>query len=114
MAVVALTRNRNLERRVLIWTGAVTGDTFAATDVHTGPIYLASVHISGTFAGGTLVTLEASNTGTNYITLKDVNDTAISMTAEGLVEFSTTSLFVRPTISGGAADSITVTIVAKG
>lgn len=114
MAVISFTREENPERRVITWSGASTGDTFTPTSVHTGPFYMASIHVSGTFANGTSVSLQGSNTGANFITLNDVGGTAITMTAEGLVEFSTTSLEIKPVISSGSSDDITVTIVAKG
>ena len=80
MAVISFTRDERPDSRTITWSGATSSDTFTPTDVYTEPLYAASVHVSGTFANGTSVSLQGSNTGANYVDLKDVSGTAITMT----------------------------------
>ena len=60
-----------------------------------------SVQIVGTFgAGGTLV-LEGSNDGTNYRTLTDFQDNALSFTSAGLESISQVVYYIRPRVTAG-------------
>lgn len=74
---------------------------------------VATVQISGTFGGAT-VTFEGSNDGVTYFPLKDMSGVEISLTAAGLVDFSTGALFVKPVVTGGTAESINVILAVRG
>ena len=94
-----------------VWAAVTENDTFVAVSM---PEYLrASVHISGTFGGGTVV-LKGSNTGTNFFGLDDIEGTAISMTSEGLKQVQEGTQYFQPTHSGGSSSSITVTMLFVG
>jgi hypothetical protein len=71
------------------------------------------VQVTGTFGGAT-ITLQVSNDGTNYVTLKDSTGTDISLTAAGMREFSTAALYLKPTSTDGTDDNVTVTVVLRG
>lgn len=58
--------------------------------------------VSGTFGSATVV-LQGSIDGVNYVTLKDMNGTAISITANGIVSMGNPPPFLRPSSSGGTA-----------
>lgn len=88
------------------------GDTINA-DLPARGEPVGSVQVTGTFGGAT-VTMTGSNDGTNYVTLKDVNGNDVSFTAAGLVGFDGLTLYVKPAITGGTADSVTVTVVYRG
>lgn len=98
----------------MTWAGVSTGDTFTPLSLDQGLAAIASVHVYGTFSGGTSVSIQGTNvSGQTPITLKDVNGAAMTFTAAGLVDFSTAARFITPIISSGSADSVTVVIVIK-
>lgn len=75
---------------------------------------IASVQVTGTFDSAT-VTLAGSNDGTNWVTLKDMSGDAISLTAAGLIDFSSASLYLAPQFSGGGgSQDIDVILVLRG
>jgi hypothetical protein len=55
-----------------------------------------------------------SNDGTTYFDMKDLAGTTISATANALFEFTTSAMYLRPVISGGAANAVDVTVVLRG
>ena len=100
----------NMEK--IFWETLTTGDT-AGYCLPQGVGSLAgSVQVTGTFGGATVV-LEGSNDGTNYVTLTDITGFPISLTAAGLVDFSTACAYVRPAISGGSSDDVDVTVILR-
>jgi hypothetical protein len=96
-----------------IWTAVTT-----AGSPHTGLLlvnkeaYRGSVQVTGTFGSSTVI-MQASNDGTNYFPLKDLQGTAISFTSAGGAEFSTSAAYIRPSSSGGTSDSVNVTVVLR-
>lgn len=97
----------------VIWTPITSADTATAYTIGGFGGELASVQVTGTF-GGTTVTLQGSNDGTNYATLKDRSGTAISLSAAGVVDLSTAVLYIKPVCTGGAGYTITVTAILRG
>jgi hypothetical protein len=95
------------------WTDYSTADTSTPIKVQNMQGLAGSVQVTGTFGGAT-ITLQGSNDGTNFVTLKDSAGTAISVTAAGMAEFSTAALYLKPTSSGGTADNVTVTVILRG
>lgn len=72
-----------------------------------------TVQITGTFGTGTVV-LQGSNDGTNWATLKDPSNTAISTTSAAVRAVLENPLYIRPLVTGGdGTTSITVTLVAR-
>lgn len=75
-----------------------------------------SVAVTGTFGGAT-VTLQGSNDGTNWFTLKDPlgnNLTWTSSTATtGLKQIGEITLYLRPITAGGTGTSVVVTVLAS-
>lgn len=97
----------------VVWTPITSADTAAAFTVGGRGSDLASIQITGTFGGAT-ITLQGSNDGTNYVTLKDITGSAVSMTSAGLVDLRVAALYIKPVVSGGAAYTFTVTTVLRG
>jgi hypothetical protein len=95
------------------WTDYSTADTSTPIKVQNMQGLAGSVQVTGTFGGAT-ITLQGSNDGTNFVTLKDSAGTAISVTAAGMAEFSTAALYLKPTSTGGTADNVTVTVILRG
>jgi hypothetical protein len=95
-----------------IWSGLATGDT--GTPQSDSSLPDKSVQVSGTFGAGT-VTLEGSNDGTTYLTLTDPAGAALSFTAAGgPKQVLQNPKFVRPSVVGGAASAIIVTLLERG
>ena len=72
-----------------------------------------TVQITGTFGTGTVV-IQGSNDGSNWATLKDPSNTAISTTSAAIRAILENPLYIRPLVTGGdGTTSITVTLVAR-
>jgi hypothetical protein len=99
---------------VLVWTydNLDTADTAPSSITVGGAMKHGSIQASGTFGGGT-VALQGSNDGTNWFSLADLGGTAIALTAAGGSEFRTTTLYVRPIITGGTADDVDVLVLLR-
>lgn len=96
--------------RIVTWTGLATGDTIGAFEM---PGWAdRSVQFGGTFGGATL-TFTGSNDGTNFIGLTDPQGNAISKTAAAIEAVLELTRYVKPGISGGAGDSVNVTLLIK-
>jgi len=97
----------------VIWEACATGDTINALPISEQWGLAASVQASGTFGGATVV-MQHSNDGTNWFTGKDLQGDNISLTADGIAEFSLSSAYIRPAISGGSGDDVDVIVVFRG
>lgn len=94
------------ETDLVSWAGIAAGDD--------GLPYLVppdrkmmSVQVEG--INGHTVTFQGSNDGSTYYTLADLTDTAISLTADGLVSLQTAAKWVRPAAVSGTG-TVTVTL----
>lgn len=68
-----------------------------------------SVQVEGTF-GGTTITFEGSNDGTNWQTLTDEQGDALSFTVAGLRQILQCTVHVRPKSTGGAGASVVISL----
>lgn len=66
-----------------------------------------SVQVVGTFNAGTVV-IQGSNDGTNWVTVLDPANAAISFTSAGLKKISTPVKFLRPLVSAGTGVDVDV------
>lgn len=115
MAVVSYTLTTSLIPQkwgnnvaVYTWPALATGDTGQPLQ---GPGFTdASYQVGGTFGGATVI-IEGSNDGTNYITLVDPFNVALSFTAAALAQVLPICLWIRPRISGGSGAAINVIAV---
>lgn len=96
-----------------VWADAATGDTISPLGVAGAAGVAGAVQFGGTFGGAT-AKLQASNDGTTYFDMKDMNGVVISATAAALFEFSTAAVYLRPAVSGGTADAVDVTLMLRG
>lgn len=95
------------------WTGIITGDTIVSFGVPGKAGAIGAVQIDGTFGGAT-VKLQASNDGTTFFDMKDVNNTAISATSAGYFEFRTGAIYLRPSLTSGSANAVNVKVSLRG
>lgn len=99
------------------WGSTALGQT-ALTQGDTGtPVSLAdwadrSIQISGTFSGST-TTLEGSNDGVTWNTLRDAASNLLSFTAADIKQILETTLWVRPKVITSTGAAITVVIVGR-
>lgn len=110
MATISPAASRNAGITKVLWETVANGDTINAYRPNGTEGVIGSVQMTGTF--GAAVTLAASNDGTNFVTLKDTNGTDISLTAAGLVDFSTAAKYIKP-VEAGVTD-VDVTVVLRG
>lgn len=94
------------------WSPVTESDTVSYATIGGVGTLAGSVQVTGTFGSATVV-LQGSNDGTNWVTLKDTSGTAISLTAAGASEFSTGMAYIRPSISGGSSQSLTITVSVR-
>lgn len=96
---------------VYTWSALATGDTGAL--LSSAAFADRSVQVGGTFGGATC-TIEGSNDGVNFATLTDTAGVALTFTTAGLKQILQITRYIRPSISGGAAASININLVAAG
>lgn len=94
------------------WTPVTESDTVSYATIGGVGTLAGSIQVSGTF-GGSAVVLQGSNDATNWADLNDTSGSAISLTAAGAAEFSTAMAYIRPSISGGTSQSLTITVSAR-
>lgn len=97
----------------LIWADAATGDTINPFILSQQYGLAAGVQVVGTFGGAT-VTIEISNDGTNWVTAKDLFNVNTVFTATGYAELTLSAAYIRPKITGGTGDSLTVIATLRG
>ena len=95
------------------WADIVTGDTLVSFPVAAQAAVAGAVQFGGTFGGAT-IGLQVSNDGTTFFDMKDLGGTVVAATAAGLFEFTTAAMYIRPVVTGGAANAIDVTVVLRG
>ena len=101
----------------VVWPAVTENDTC-------GPVQLSaaadrSIHALGTFGGGS-VALQGSNEATNdsslvtsFVALHDPQGAAIALTLAKITEVSEVTNWIKPVITGGAAQSITVAMLVR-
>ena len=97
----------------IIWEELATGDTVVAAAIPYQAAVAGSVQIVGTFGGAT-VKLQVSNDGSTFFDMKDLSALAITATSAALFEFTTAAVYLRPSVSGGTANAIDVTVCLRG
>jgi len=116
MATVSPVIDRTIAKipRVL-WEAVKNGDTATALPISEQWGLAASVQATGTFSSGS-VTMQHSNDGTNWFTAKDLQGNNIVLAANGIAEFSLSSAYIRPSFSGGTAETgdVDVIVVFRG
>lgn len=114
MAVINPTPNRVTSGvDTYTWETITESDTAAAIYPNGTDPLAASVQVTGTFGGATVV-LQGSNDNANWVTLQDVEGADISFTAAGAVDFSTAMVYMRPSASGGTSQDVDVILSTRG
>ena len=96
-----------------VWDDVVTGDTIVQLGIPGQAAVAGAVQFGGTF-GGSTVKLQVSNDNVTYFDMKDLLGNTISATAAGFFEFTTAGVYLRPAVSGGAANAVDITLSLRG
>lgn len=95
----------------VVWASLANGDTGDPVQL---PGYAdGSVQITGAAFGGGTLTMQASNDGTNYEAMTDPQGNDIAKTAADLEQITEIARYIRPSLAGGAAGSVTVTMIVR-
>lgn len=98
---------------IATWTGITEADTGSAITVPR-EVEGVTIQTTGDFTTSGAVTLEGSNNGTDYATLKDPGGTDIVMTTTAIWRLESIPLFIRPRATAGSAVSMNVVLAARG
>lgn len=96
---------------IVNWEGLAAGDTGEVTTPNDAKPLAGAIQIIGTF-GGT-VTLQKSNDGTNWVTVKDLDGTDIAATGNAFHEFSTAAVHLR-VLAGAGVANVDAIMVLRG
>jgi hypothetical protein len=113
MAVAPTVDVKNTKVKLITWT-ALTTALSPGNPVEIGSLAPATgftVQVTGTFGGATIA-MQMSNDGTNFVPLLVApGGAAVTFVAAGMVQVGgPVPRFIRPTSSGGAADTVVVTV----
>ena len=97
----------------ITWANIATVDTVVALPVSAQAAVAGAVQFKGTFGGAT-ISLQVSNDGITFFDIKDLGGTVVSTTSAALFEFTTAAMYIRPAVSGGVGDSISVVVMLRG
>jgi hypothetical protein len=98
---------------VVVWEALANGDT--GDPIRYAEYADRSVQITGDFGGGTL-TMQGSNDVTspsNWFTLTDTLENNISKTGAAAEQILQASVWIRPSLSGGAAGDVDVKLLLR-
>lgn len=96
---------------MVLWTPVTEADTcvpFEAPDLTDK-----SVHVYGTFGGSSTAIHGSNNGGTSFAALNDPSSTAIAITTEKIKAVLENTQQIKPVITGGAAQSLSVAVLVK-
>lgn len=115
MADITAATNHQGDRDLVTWATLTSSDTAgSAYEPSRTRGSVATVQFTGTFDSATAV-LQGSNDGTNWVTIKDMGASDVSLTAAGYAEISTAFAYIRPSTSGGGGpQDIDCILVARG
>ncbi|MBV8666728.1 MAG: hypothetical protein JO269_09610 [Burkholderiaceae bacterium] len=113
MAIINPTVNRTPQGANSVFTAqwalgnADTGVAVTMTDFSDK-----SIQIEGTFGGAT-VTIQGSNDGVNWETLRDPGSVALTFTSAGLKQVLEMTYYLRAITAGGSGTAVTVTLCGR-
>lgn len=103
--------NPDVRSFVVKWEAVTENDTCVAVAL---PHHAdRSVQVNGTFGAATIV-IQGSNDGTNYVTLNNPADAALSFTGAGLEAILESTAYLKPSISGGTGQSVNIYVHMRG
>lgn len=98
---------------VRVWTWALTTANADGAPLDLTAFPDKTVHIFGTFGSGTL-TMQGSNDGSDWQSVRDPQGNAIAKTASYLGAILENPRYLRPNLTGSTGATVTVILVARG
>ncbi len=95
------------------WENVTENDTPVGIKITGAGTVLMAYQVTGTFNSATVV-IQGSNDGVNWVNLNDILGNQISVSAAGGGEISSSFVYLRPSISGGTSQDITVSVATRG
>ena len=101
--VATLVSDWNAEIQRIKWLAMANGDTGTPLmPEHSADYQDRSIHITGTFGAGGIVTIQGSNDGgTTWATLTDPLGNALTFTSAGIKQITEMAEQVRPNVTAG-------------
>lgn len=110
MAVRAAQQVWNAKRNSsTTWNGLLNGDT--GSPESPGRLSDRSVQVRGTFGAGGSCTIQGSNDGVIWATLRDPAGLALTFTTADLKQILENSLYVRPNVTAGDGTTSIIVIL---
>lgn len=94
-----------------LWEGLLNGDQGSAFSGSEYPDRC--IQVVGTFGAGGTMTLQGSNDGSTWATLKDAFGTPIALTAAGIVQIMEIPRYIRPSVVGDGSTDLDVYLFAR-
>lgn len=114
MAEQGYNRENVVQGSCITWDAMATGDTATPYEIVADQGVAGCIQATGTFNGGTAITVQVSNDGDNWFDLADLQGDAISITADGYAEFTTAARHIKPVIASGSSDSVVPVMMLRG
>lgn len=96
-----------------VWTPVTSAGSDTCNPISYPQFTDKSVHVSGTFGGGSVAIKGSNNAGASYAALNDPSSTAIAITQETIKAILENTVLVQPVISGGTSMSVTISMLLR-
>lgn len=98
---------------LVVWTPVTSAGSDTCVPAQLPALADKSIHVSGTFGGGTVTLGGSNNGGSSYIGLTDPTQTAISITSEAIKAVLENTQLVKPVLTGGSGTSLTISMLFR-
>lgn len=95
--------------KLVVWSTVTEADTCAP--VSYPDLTDRSIHVYGTFGGSSTAVQGSNNGGASFAALNDTGGTVIAITAEKIKAILENSQQIKPVITGGTSQSLSVAIL---
>lgn len=113
MATVTPVAKSHVDAQEVLWANVSTSDTITEHRPKSVQGVAGCLQATGTWGGGTL-RLKISNDGTTWFNASDIFGNTIGLTANGMVEFTTAAMFMKPVMESGASDYVDCVVLLRG
>lgn len=98
---------------LVVWTPVTSAGSDTCVAAMLPTLADKSIHVSGTFGGGTVTLQGSNNGGASYVGLNDPTKTAISITQETIMAVLENTQLVKPVLIGGSSTSLTISMLFR-
>lgn len=97
----------------ILWETLTSDDTAAPWMIRGSSGVAGNIQVVGDFGSDASVSLEASNDGTNWAAIDDIEGDVIGVTANNVRDFSTAALYIRPAVADGTAEDLDIYVALR-